>query len=356
MRSYISLITTAFLQKHGLPNLISHKYFSEGSNKRDGNLPFFFLPYNISITITWRCDSRCYMCNIWKNKTHELSFDEWKRVFASMGRSPFFATFTGGNQFLRDDFSDIVNEFIRICKPRIITIPISGTMPAKIYSQVLKIAKACEKNKVLLYLNLSLDGLRDVHNSIRGVKSYQKTLMAFRMLKRIRKKGIHLGIITVVSKMNKEQLEMLQKEVARLKPKSHYIEFVQERRELCNIGEGIELSQQDVADIACKLQSYKSQKHIGLKGTMRKKYYSLVNKAVSKKITPVCYAGISSIQIAPNGDVWRCGQKGEVIGNLRDTQYNIKRILFAVPRKKIKGCFCYNTNVQYSNMLNGLVP
>jgi hypothetical protein len=70
-----------------------------------------------------------------------------------------------------------------------------------------------------------------------------------------------------------------------------------------------------------------------------------------------CYAGIASVQISPDGEVWSCCIKAKSMGNLRENGYNFKKIFynakFEKERKSIKSkeCYCPLANAAYTNML-----
>ena len=71
-----------------------------------------------------------------------------------------------------------------------------------------------------------------------------------------------------------------------------------------------------------------------------------------------CYAGILSAQIAPNGDVWPCCILAKVIGNLKEYNYNFRKLWLKnqklnEERKRIRTekCFCPMANASYTNML-----
>jgi hypothetical protein len=69
-----------------------------------------------------------------------------------------------------------------------------------------------------------------------------------------------------------------------------------------------------------------------------------------------CYAGYASCQISPEGDLWACCMRGEVMGNLRETGYDFSKAWFSEKarqvRKAIKerNCFCPLANASYTNM------
>ena len=54
------------------------------------------LPVNITVSVSYRCNSRCKTCNVWLLPNDDLTVPEWDRVFESLGRSPYWFTFSGG--------------------------------------------------------------------------------------------------------------------------------------------------------------------------------------------------------------------------------------------------------------------
>ncbi|GAG94124.1 unnamed protein product, partial [marine sediment metagenome] len=81
------------------------------------------LPFSLVISVCYRCNSRCRTCNVWKKQADELTLEEWDRVFANIGRTPYYLTFTGGEPFLRRDLVDLVGSAYQHCHPGVITLP-----------------------------------------------------------------------------------------------------------------------------------------------------------------------------------------------------------------------------------------
>ena len=46
------------------------------------------LPANITVSVSYRCNSRCKTCNVWLLPNDDLTLDEWDRVFESLGNAP----------------------------------------------------------------------------------------------------------------------------------------------------------------------------------------------------------------------------------------------------------------------------
>ena len=71
-----------------------------------------------------------------------------------------------------------------------------------------------------------------------------------------------------------------------------------------------------------------------------------------------CFSGFASAQIAPGGDVCLCCINAEPIGNLRDTEYDFKKIWFSEKAKESRSrikrgeCYCPLANASYTNMLH----
>ena len=73
-------------------------------------------PYKLKIAETYRCQSRCIHCNIWKKKPiNELTLDEIQTFFKKSNKFSWI-DLTGGEVTLRDDFVDIADAIITNCR------------------------------------------------------------------------------------------------------------------------------------------------------------------------------------------------------------------------------------------------
>lgn len=145
------------------------------------------LPINFTISLTYACNSRCKTCRIYTRKTENLSFGDYEKLFLSIGRSPYWITFSGGEPFLREDIADICIQACRICKPKIINIPTNGILSDRIEKQVNRILESCPNTKVII--NLSVDAIGDRHDEIRGSKdSFERVMETYKRLRGIGRK------------------------------------------------------------------------------------------------------------------------------------------------------------------------
>ncbi|MDD5772161.1 MAG: radical SAM protein [bacterium] len=319
------------------------------------------LPLNYTISLTYRCNSRCKTCNIWFKKTDELTIEEYKKIFTSMGTSPYWITISGGEPFLRKDIVEIIQCLYKTCRPKIINIPTNGILTEIIVDKVKNILTLCPGTK--LVINVSLDEIGEKHDEIRNIKdNFAKTIKTFNNLKKINHPNLTVGIHTVVSKFNFKRLPEIASELISLNPDSYITEIAEKRVELDTINSDITPSLEEyttaIDELVNILKTYPASGLGKITRAFRFNYYNMVKKVLKEKrqIIP-CYAGFSSCHIAPNGDVWMCCIKADPIGNLRQANYDFREIWFSEKakeeRKKIKNgsCFCPLANASYTNML-----
>ena len=324
----------------------------------------FTLPVNITVSTSYRCNSRCKTCNVWLLPNDDFTLEEWDRTFQSLGRAPYWFTFSGGEPTLRPDLPDMIASAYRHCRPGIINIPTNGIQDKIIPGRIAQIVQACPQAEVIV--NLSLDGVGPKHDAIRGVKgNFARALRTYAALQALKTRypNLTLGVHTVISSFNVEAFPALCAFVQReLKPDSYITEIAEERVELDTVGLAITppAEKYSVA-IDTLLASLRAQRLSGLSQVtqaFRRQYYELVKRTLreQRQVIP-CLAGIASAQIAPNGDVWTCCVRAESMGNLRAHGYDFARVWRTAKaselRRSIKAgeCYCPLANAAYTNML-----
>lgn len=320
------------------------------------------LPMNLTLSVSYKCNSRCKTCNIYKKSCNELSLTEWQRVFKTMDKDLFWVTISGGEPFLRKDLSELVCSLYDICLPSIINIPTNGLLNKKIPEIVDKITLHCKKAQIVI--NISIDEVGEKHDDIRGVKgNYSKALKTYSALKSIDRGNLSIGIHTVISKFNVTRIPEIYRHLRTLNPDSYITEIAEEREELKTIGADISPEFYDYARAVDFLTKELKEDHFNRIGNItrafRIEYYQMVKQILKehRQIIP-CYSGFASAQIAPDGDVWMCCIKAESVGNLRDVEYDFRKIWFSnkakIVRQSIKNgeCYCPLANASYTNMLH----
>ena len=322
------------------------------------------LPSNLTLSVSFNCNSRCKTCNIYKKKSNELSLDEWEKTFTSLGRNPFWVTISGGEPFIRQDLAELVCLLYDRCRPSIINIPTNGLLKDRIPHIVKQITTYCKKAQVVI--NVSIDEIGEKHDAIRGVQgSYKNALETFSALKSVEMPNLSIGIHTVISRFNVKRIPDIYRHISGFKPDSYITEIAEEREELDTIGTGIAPEYQDYADAVNFLVRQLKDENFDRVGKItrafRIEYYKMVKRVLQqqRQVIP-CYAGFASAQIAPDGNVWMCCIKADTIGNLRDTDYDFNKVWFSekaeVLRRSIKRgeCYCPLANAGYTNMLHNL--
>jgi MoaA/NifB/PqqE/SkfB family radical SAM enzyme len=324
----------------------------------------FKLPVNITVSVSYRCNSRCKTCNVWLLPNDDLELSEWDRVFASLGTAPYWFTFSGGEPTLRKDLPEMVASAYRHCQPGIINIPTNGIQDKIIPGRIERVLQAAPKSQVIV--NLSLDGIGLRHDEVRGVRdNWSHAMNTYAGLKELKTRYEHLtvGIHTVISNFNVDVFPELCEFVQRqLKPDSFITEIAEERVELDTVGLGITPTPEKYTiAIDALLESMRDQKLTGVAEVtqaFRRQYYEIVKRTLreQRQVIP-CMAGVASAQIAPNGDVWTCCVRAESMGNLRDHDYDFGSVWKTGKadklRRSIKAgeCFCPLANAAYTNML-----
>src|SRR5881227_2368871 len=322
------------------------------------------LPINITVSVSYRCNSRCKTCNVWLLPNDDLTVPEWDRVFESLGRAPYWFTFSGGEPTLRKDLPEMVEAAYRHCRPGIINIPTNGIQDKIIPARIERVLQAAPTSEVII--NLSLDGVGEKHDIVRGVKgNFERAMRTYAGLKALkgRYKNFTLGVHTVISTFNVDEFENIYAFVRDdLKPDSFISEIAEERVELDTVGMGITPPMQKYQPVIERLQEGIRKAEFNgvsrITQAFRDRYYDIVKKTLVEKrqIIP-CLAGVASAQIAPNGDVWTCCIRAEPVGNLREHNYDFRSTWTTVKadelRRSIKAgeCYCPLANASYTNML-----
>lgn len=337
-----------------IPRILIYKFY------RSFGFPKI-MPMNYTISALYTCNSQCKTCNIWKKKAENLTIDEYKVILKKLGRTPYWITISGGEPFLRKDLVELCRIIYKYSKPKIINIPTNGILTSKIVEDVIAIAKDCPKTQIII--NLSIDGIGQQHDELRQVPgNYNKIIETFKKLKELKYKNLAVGIHTVISCFNVKEFSNIANELMQLGPDSYITEIAEERNELATMNSNITpdmISYRSAIDYL--MHRIKNGKFNGMNKitqAFRIEYYNLVKRILRdrKQVIP-CYSGIASAQISPDGDVWICCIKAQSLGNLRENDYNFKKIWFNKNMKKErlsvknKECYCPLANASYTNML-----
>ena len=319
-------------------------------------------PLNLTFSVTYVCNSKCQTCNVWKKRVDDFSLDEYRKLFDNIGPSLYWATFSGGEPFIRPDLIDIVTECYDRCRPGIVTIPTNGLLRNRILEGVARLSRHAPDTKIII--NFSLDGIGKRHDELRKVPgNYAKLRSVYEELKAAAHPNVTVGIHTVVSQFNVREVPLLRKHVREeFAPDSYITEVAEERLELDTIGLDITPKADDYANVVQDLLTdMDTTPGVGMASivqSFRREYYQIAHQTLKeqRQVLP-CYAGLASAQIAPNGDVWTCCTRAESMGNLREAGFDFMKVWKSHRADELRRsigrgeCHCPLANAAYSSML-----
>jgi MoaA/NifB/PqqE/SkfB family radical SAM enzyme len=247
------------------------------------------------------------------------------------------------------------------CRPSIINIPTNSLLYRTIPEKVAAICQAAPEAQVII--NLSLDGVGDRHDAIRGVPgNFERFEANYRALRGLKCPNLTIGIHSVISRFNVQDAVELFDYALGLEPSSYITEIAEQRVELGTVGTPITPTAEDygpaIDELIARLERRTFSGISRITEAFRVEYYRLVKRILAEKRQVIpCYAGWASAQIHANGDVWPCCVEANTILNLRDVGYDFRRVWFSgaaeQARKRIRNgeCHCPLANASYTNML-----
>ena len=138
-----------------------------------------FLPNYGIFMLTRRCNMSCAMCGVDKqNGENDIDIDSYEKLFATGLKRLDVVKITGGEPFIRKDACEIMALILEKAKPRIFHITTNGYYTGRI----IQFLNGCRKSKISL--SISIDGIGDIHNKIRGCSdAFEKAMDSIKAIK-----------------------------------------------------------------------------------------------------------------------------------------------------------------------------
>ncbi len=262
-----------------------------------------------SIIVTYRCNARCNMCDVWKFPTKpsdEIGVDVIRKL-----PELFFANVTGGEPFVRQDLPELIAQLRR--KAKRIVISTNG-----FFTQ--RIIELCAKYPDL-GIRISIEGLEEANDKIRGIPDgYQKTQETLKKLQEMGLKDI--GFAMTVQDLNAQDLVGLYKMAY-----GYGYEFATATLHNSHYFHKLDNQIQDKERVIAEFQKLirellKSRK---IKEWFRAYFnYGLINYIRGKPRFLPCEMGSNGFFVDPVGDVLVCNgmDKKEPLGNLKTQSWD----------------------------------
>jgi MoaA/NifB/PqqE/SkfB family radical SAM enzyme len=171
-------------------------------------------PSVLHINVNLRCNTKCSMCSIWELKSTEmLSLEQFKQIFSDPVYAKIeYIILAGGEPTLRNDLTEIV-ELMHGYMPRLKKLMIASNVlnRASVEKQYPRIARYCADRNIRLTLGVSLDGIGETHDRVRGVPgAFQKVMESIQFMQELQKTvPFNMSIDPTIFSMNIHEMQQL---------------------------------------------------------------------------------------------------------------------------------------------------
>jgi Fe-coproporphyrin III synthase len=276
---------------------------------------------DIVIAVTYRCNSRCRMCNIWQTK--DFSGEMALADFANLPVNLKNINLSGGEPFLRMDLPEIAAAIKKRCPKARITISSNGFATEIILAKMKEIIKFDPEITVAI----SLDGVGKAHEEIRGIEGgFEKTMATLRGLKALGVKNLRLAF--TVGDYNIAELKKVY-ELSKTEGVEMTLAAVHSSENFFKKANEIKSAEAVAAELGWLLK--KEISSWSLKRWLRAYfiYGLIVFVRTGERVLPD-YSGVLNCFIDPQGNIYPCDISLSQIGNLKEG--------FALRRIGVKAC------------------
>lgn len=286
---------------------------------------------NITIDVTSRCNLRCKHCRV-NEIEYDMTLDEIENVFNKLTDfKPRGVFISGGEPLIRDDIVEIVRK-----SKNLAPVTVLNTNSLLLTEDKLKELI----NVGLDYIQVSLDGIEEAHDYIRGKGTYKKTIDKMKMINKYSDK-IKLHISSVVSKKNIDYMDEFAKQILEVEKIDAQIlgfkRFIPNNvlKDTGALGkDGLKKLYENL-DLLQK--KYKDKTTIASDMPMKNVFNENRAKAVMEKYNLECVgcsAGVNGISVRNDGTITPCTLLYISCGNI--LKQNLEEILHNVDMVKIK--------------------
>lgn len=286
---------------------------------------------NITIDVTSKCNLRCKHCRV-NEIEYDMTLDELEQVFNKLADfKPRGVFISGGEPLVRDDIVEIIKK-----SKKLAPVTILNTNSLLLTEKKLKELIDAGLN----YIQVSVDGLEEQHDYIRGKGTYRKTIEKMKMINKYSDQ-IKLHISSVVSQKNIDYMEKFAKEILEIEKINVQIlgfkRFIPNNvlKDMAALGkDGLKKLYQNLELLQKK---YKGKTTIASDMPMKNVFNEKRAIQIMKKYNLNCVgcsAGVNGISIRNDGTVTPCTLLYISCGNI--LKQNLKEILQNADMIKIK--------------------
>jgi len=329
------------------------------------------LPVYLIHFVTEVCNLRCSHCFDFfyeegpKRKPFELTLDEIDRMTRTLGELLFLLP-TGGEPFLRADLPQIIELYYRNCRLRNVGMPTNGSLTDRVVAGVEEILARCPE--LHFGLDISIDGIGTDHDTIRAQQGlFEKCTETYWRLKEVEKHhpNFKVCVEVTIQKHNQDKLdEIYEYFVHQLKTYNILVRIVRGKPR-DPLEKDIDLER--VAEFTSKLErgigqsNYHGHAVYPMSDLITAR--ELVGRRIQLKVLQEnryqipCYAANLMGVIKSNGDVMACELRDDKLGNIRDFDYDFRKLWLSDRAKAVSKdiienkCFCTHECFMSTNIL-----
>lgn len=289
---------------------------------------------------------KCDHCFYWRNlnKRDDLTITEILKLSDSLGPIENL-NLSGGEPFLRSEFSEICRQFIRRNRVRQIYVPTNGYFTDEIVKQVAETLK--EKELDLFAVELSLDGMPEFHDGLRRTPgSFGKAMETNRALEDLQRRDPRLRIhaVSTATHVNLREIRYLSTFLFErcLQMDHHNLALIRGDRKNPSLLLPDREQYRDLYQYIRSLWAPRERSRYGAVVEPMLQWAKWKTLTEERQVIP-CLAGKLSAVIYANGDVSVC-ELHPPLGNLRRNSFweiwnsgEAKRVRAAIARKE---CHC----------------
>lgn len=325
------------------------------------------IPYKVLWNTTYYCNSRCRSCNVWQiypdegSQAGEIQRDEVGRTLSSLGPDLLWLTMTGGEPTLKLHLAETVSDVYDAC-PNLgfISVNTNAIIPEQTVKVMRQIAEHCRRAEVLAVL--SLDGVGEVHDRIRGVDgNFEAVMETRRQILALGDEVPNLGLCiqSTVSEHNLDHVDDLMG-FCRKNGDEHLLTFAQEAELYRNYGDGHDVASTLALPTALRAiaRAYRPRR---LRDLVQWFHLRLLRHHAATGRAPVpCGAGSSTLTLGPRGDVSGCLFLDNVIGHARDFDHDLRRLVNSEKGRAVQAACrscdaCWTNCESFTSMLSSPV-
>mgnify|MGYP000108312823 CR=1 FL=1 len=135
-------------------------------------------PKVIQLPITYNCNSKCVMCNIWQmDHSNEANVEEFSKFMNDdIFKKVEAVGINGGEPSLVKNLPEYADEILKLPSLKGLNIISHGFGTKPLTKSLEKIYQSCKNKGVNFHVAISLDGVGEIHNIVRGRKKlFEKT-------------------------------------------------------------------------------------------------------------------------------------------------------------------------------------